>query len=80
MPIDDELRAVIRATVEETLTSLGIDITNPLETQHDLAYLREFRTTTRALVRRALLVAVGGLVTGAGAVFWLGLRTVLGSG
>lgn len=77
MPIDDELRDVIRTTVRETLTSLGIDVTHPIETQADLAYLREFRTTTKAMLRKALLAAVGGLVTGGLACFWLGFKAFL---
>lgn len=80
MHVDDATREVIRATVKETLVSLGIDADNPIEVQRDLAYLREFRTNVTSMVRRALLAAIGGLVTGGLAVLWLGLRTILHAG
>lgn len=37
---EEEVRGVVRATVRETLTSLGFDTDNPLETQNQQAFLR----------------------------------------
>jgi hypothetical protein len=39
-------REVIRETVRETLISLGVDHTNPIEVQKDFAALRELRKLT----------------------------------
>lgn len=74
----DELRELMKDTVHETLKGLGVDVDRPTEMQHDLAYLREFRTYTSAMVKRALVTAVGALVTGGLALLLLGIRSYLG--
>lgn len=47
----DELKAIVRESVHETLVSLGIDSSDPIEVQKDFAHLRAAREAepTRAL-------------------------------
>lgn len=71
---ETEVRRVARITVEETLTSLGLDMEHPLEVQRDLQYVRDLRTTVEAVKRRGLMTAVGVLVTFACGIVALGIK------
>lgn len=42
--IESTARHAAKEAVAGTLTSLGIDASNPIDTQHDMAALRELRT------------------------------------
>lgn len=75
-----ELRQIVRETVQETLTSLGIQHENPLEMQRDFQYLRDWRRTTHALRAKGLLTAVGLVVAGGLAALWLGVQALLAGG
>jgi hypothetical protein len=63
--------------VRKLLLTMGVDLSNPLETQKDMAYLRTWRTGTQRLgwktVATILTVAVGGTCT----AIWLGLKSLL---
>lgn len=72
----DELRHIISDGVREALLSLGIDAKDPLQTQADLRYLRNWRISVETAKSKGLLVAVGILVTGAIGAFILGLKSL----
>lgn len=57
--------AAADAAVARTLVALGIDADDPLEMQADFLHLRNWRKSTEAVKRKALLTAVGVIVTGA---------------
>jgi hypothetical protein len=54
----------IRQIFREELTSVGIDVEHPLEAQADQRHLRRWREISESGVTRAVLTAVGVLVTG----------------
>lgn len=85
---DDELhtliKEVIEGTVEEsvqqTLTTLGFNLDDPIEIQKDMAHLREWREGTDAVKRKGLLVVVGTLVAATLSLIWIGFKSVLPPG
>jgi hypothetical protein len=71
---DDEIRAIVKATVEETLTKLGIEAADPLEAQKDFQHLRAWRTSSETVKRQGLMTAVGILITGLLGLIYLAVR------
>ena len=59
---ETELKALMSSTVVDTLTKLGIDSAQPLETQKDMAHLRKSRESVDAIKKKAWLSAVGFIV------------------
>lgn len=57
----EEIREIVRDTVRETLTSLGVDVDNPLEVQRDFASLREHREMFASLRKKVFLAAAAAL-------------------
>jgi len=57
-----ELKLVISSTVLDTLTKLGIDSAQPLETQKDMAHLRRHRESVEAVKKNAWVKGVGFLI------------------
>lgn len=64
MTTEEETRAIVRATVQETLLALGIDMSEPLEAQKDFQHLRAWRESVDTIKRQGLVAAVGVIVTG----------------
>lgn len=62
-----ELRLLVKETIHETLTSLGVDHSNPLEMQKDNLFIREQRLAKESIEKKAkltlLVIALGGLIT-----------------
>jgi hypothetical protein len=76
----DELRDLMRECVSETFDRLGVDQTNPLEFQRDLAWVRDMRRASASVRAKGLAALVGLLVTAAAGAAWLGLRALLRGG
>lgn len=76
---DGQLRKVVRDTVHETLTAMGVDVSNPLEMQRDLQHLREVRVAKAVLKRHTLKVAIGVVVTATLAALWVGFKDFIHS-
>ena len=72
---ETELKALMASTVLDTLTKLGIDSAEPLETQKDMAHLRNWRRSTESVKRKGMLTAIGFIVV---SVLGLGLKAFLG--
>jgi hypothetical protein len=60
---------------KEVLLSYGIDHRDPIELQKDFAYIRALRNTADATKRKAWMVVISVVVTGAIAVIWQALRS-----
>ena len=73
----DEVREVVRETVAETLTALGLDQSDPTEVQRDLAWLRDVRKASAGARAKAGAALLGLLVTAVAGACWLGLRALL---
>ena len=57
--------------------TLGVDLSDPkavIASQDDLRFLSQWRDSTQAVKRKALLTAVGVIITGALGYFWLVFR------
>ena len=70
----------VRIAVTTTLITLGMDASNPLGLQQDMAFIWELRDTSEKIKSRGLLVLVGIMITGLAATFWLGMKAAIGHG
>ena len=73
----EELESLIRKTVDETLTSIGLDHKNPIELQRDFQALREWRQAMQDVRKKTIITLIGILVTGFAAAVWIGLKSML---
>jgi hypothetical protein len=73
----DQVKTIVQETVRETLTSLGMNIDDPVALQKDMHHLREWREGTDAVKRKGMLVIVGTLVAATMSLIWLGARSYL---
>lgn len=74
----DELRDLIRDTVDETLTAMGVQRDSPMEMQRDFQWLRETRLASEAIKRKGILAIVGIALAGLAAAAWVGLKHYVG--
>ncbi len=61
---EEQVREVVRTTVAECLTQLGIDKRKPFEMQRDFQWLRKAREGSEKVRSRILYILVGAAVTG----------------
>jgi hypothetical protein len=71
---EHELKKIVSEAVSETLLQLGIDASDPVEMQKDMAHLRAWRESVATVKQQSLITAVGILVAGALGLMWLALR------
>jgi hypothetical protein len=76
----DEVRELMRETVRETLTGLGVKVDDPIEVQKDFQHLREWRETTESIKSKGILAMAGIVASGLVAAAWLGIKQMLGPG
>lgn len=77
--MDETTRQLVKSVADEaateavrrTLLTLGIDSTNPIETQADMAHLRQWRKSLSAVKRQGLLTTMGIVVSGILALIWV---------
>ncbi len=72
-----ELEALVTKTVNQTLSSLGIDYSKPQELQRDMQHLRDWRLGTQQVKRHALFGAVTTVLAGSLAALWIGAKELL---
>lgn len=65
-----EVRKLVADTVAETLLRLGVDTTDPVELQKDMAHLREWRQSVQTVKRQSLITAIGILTVGVLGLIW----------
>lgn len=73
----EELQSLMRETIVQTLTSCGVDLSEPIELQADFRFVRDWRRSTESIRGKAILAAVGLLVVGLLGVLWLGFKALL---
>jgi hypothetical protein len=71
---EHELKKIVAEAVSETLLQLGIDASDPVEMQKDMAHLRAWRESVATVKQQSLITAVGILIAGALGLMWLALR------
>lgn len=75
-----DIRRIVRDSVRETLTTLGLDAHAPdaiLDLQRDFAFLRRTRLGGEELARKTRLAAMGMALSGLAYLVWEGLRAAL---
>lgn len=73
----EELRELMKESVADALSHLGIDSMSPVEVQKDLQFLRELRLTSERVKNRTIVTLVGLLVAGLAAATWLGIKSLI---
>lgn len=73
-----EVRQAADEGVTAALERVGIDPDDPVAVQRDLAFLRDWRTTTASVRKKGILTAVGIIVAGVLGALWLGVMALLG--
>jgi len=68
--INDAAEKAAEVTLTRTLTSLGVDMQNPLQVQRDMQFLRAMRETWASAKSKGILVALGLMVTGFFSFLW----------
>jgi hypothetical protein len=74
MMTENEIKRIVEETVEATLLRLGVDLDDPIEVQRDMSFLRDWRTSTAAVKRHGIFVAVGTIVLALLGLVWLAIR------
>lgn len=69
--IEEISKTAAREGVKELLTTLGIDISKPLEVQKDFAFVRTMRLGSHWGARAAVTGFVGAIFTALGAWLWV---------
>lgn len=83
MHLSAPAKALVQATVMETLLSLGIDVSSPgavLELQKDFAQLRNWRQASAQLGGRAGIAAIGTVMAGLLGAALLGIQQMIRGG
>lgn len=73
----DEIRHLICQGVEDAMTKLGMDASNPLEMQRDFQHLRDWRLSVQSAKAKGILAVVGVLVSGMIGALFLGVKVLL---
>lgn len=73
----DEVDVIVRKTVKETLTSMGIDAADPIEMQRDFQMLRDWRKASTSVRTKILATAVGILTAGIIGALIVGVKSVI---
>lgn len=77
MTSEEEIRQIVRATVHETLTTIGINAYDHdalIEVQKDQAWLRQARISSAEFGKKAKLAAIGAGFTVAAWALWEGIK------
>lgn len=75
---EDQIQAIVEASVKATLTTLGIRHEDPLEMQMDFAHLRRWRKSVGQVTSLGVMTVISTLVVGVLGAMWLGLSQMLG--
>lgn len=70
----DEMRAIVKEAVHETLVQLGVDTSSPLEMQRDFQHLRDWRMAQETIRRKGYLTMMSIFVTGVLGLLWIGFK------
>jgi hypothetical protein len=71
---EHEVKKIVAEAVTETLLTLGIDASKPVELQKDMAHLRAWRESVATVKKQSLVTAVGIIVAGILGLLWLGFK------
>lgn len=69
-----QLRELIAETVRATLTSIGVEVEDPIIMQKDFAHLRSWRESTEEVKRKSFIALVTIIVAGIAGAVWASLK------
>ncbi len=72
-----ELKDLMEEAVDNALTKMGIDVTDPIEMQRDFQHLRDWRVAVNSARTKGFLTIVGLLAAGVAAAVWIGFKTLV---
>jgi len=72
---EEDIERITAKTIEATFTRLGIDISDPMETQRDFQHLRDWRVSIKAVKRKGVLAAVSFLTVATLGAMFMGVKT-----
>jgi predicted type IV restriction endonuclease len=78
--INDVAEQAADKTVVRTMTSLGVDVSNPLEVQADFQFIRGMRSNWNSVKSRSIFMAVGLMITGFFTFLWAAVRASFTNG
>ena len=73
----EEMRQLVRETVNYMFEHMGLDPSDPTELQQDMAHLRKLRKGSEMVKSVAVKTCLGALLTGLIYLLWDGLRVHL---
>lgn len=76
---ESQLKELMEEAVNDALTKLGVDVTQPLEMQKDFQHLRDWRKSVQTFRTRGVLTILTTLLTGCAAAAWLGIKAMINS-
>jgi uncharacterized membrane protein len=71
---EHEVKKIVAEAVAETLLTLGIDTTDPVELQKDMAHLRSWRESVATVKQQGLIAATGVITVGLLGLLWLAFK------
>lgn len=69
-----EIRKIVAEAVKETMLTMGIDTSEPIELQRDMQHLRQWRESITTVKRQGLITAMGILTAGIIGAIWLAIK------
>lgn len=73
----EELSELVKESVQQTFTMLGIKFEDPTEMQADFHHLRQWRQAVETIKQKSLLTLAGIIITGFFGFVWLGIKSAL---
>ena len=74
---ETQIRELIAETVKATLTSIGVDVEDPIIMQKDFAHLRSWRVSTEEVKRKSFAALITIIITGVVGALWLAIKNAL---
>ncbi|RUV65856.1 hypothetical protein EOA64_00490 [Mesorhizobium sp. M1A.F.Ca.IN.022.02.1.1] len=71
---EHEVKKIVAEAVAETLLTLGIDTSDPVELQKDMAHLRSWRESVATVKQQGLIAATGVITVGLLGLLWLAFK------
>jgi len=72
-----ELKGLMEEAVNNALTKMGIDVSDPIEMQRDFQHLRDWRVTVKSAQSKGFLTIMGLLTAGLVAAVWIGFKAMV---
>jgi hypothetical protein len=72
----EEIKSIVAESVKQTLIQLGLDTSDPIQIQKDMAFARDLRKNTEAIKRGGFITICGTIIAGMLGLIWTALKSV----